>query len=105
DRARAAQPAWAALGRRGRGLLLLRFRDRLVERAEEVAEMSSVETGKTRFEALLSDVLVTADLARWYARRAPKVLARRRIPSGWLTTKRGYEVREPDGAVGVIVPW
>lgn len=105
DRARAAQPAWAALGPRGRGRLLLRIRDRLVERAEEVAEMSSVETGKTRFEALLSDVLVTADLARWYARRAPKVLARRRIPSGWLITKRCYEVREPYGVVGVIGPW
>lgn len=72
DRARAAQPAWSALGPRRRGRLLLRFRDRLVERAEEVAELSSVETGKTRFEALISDVLVTADLARWYARRAPE---------------------------------
>lgn len=105
ERARAAQPAWAALGPRGRGRLLLRFRDRLVERAERVAELSSEETGKTRFEALLTDVLVTADLARWYARRAPKVLARRRIPSGWLVTKRCYEVREPYGVVGVIGPW
>src|SRR5690606_17275140 len=104
-RARAAQPAWAALGPRGPGRLPLRLRDRLVERAEEVAQLSSAETGKTRFEALLTDVLVTADLARWYARRAPKALARRRIPSGWLITKRCYEVREPYGVVGVIGPW
>ncbi|HEX7117919.1 MAG TPA: aldehyde dehydrogenase family protein [Longimicrobiales bacterium] len=105
ERARAAQPAWAALGPRQRGRLLLRFRDRLVERAEEIAELSSRETGKQRFEALLLDVLVTADLARWYARRAPAVLAPRRIPSGWLLSKRCYEVREPFGVVGVIGPW
>lgn len=105
DRARAAQPPWAALGPRGRSRFLLRFRERLAARAAEVAEMSSRETGKLPFEALLTDVLTTCDLARWYARRAPKVLRRRRISSGWLLTKRGYELREPFGVVGVIGPW
>ncbi|HEX6940430.1 MAG TPA: aldehyde dehydrogenase family protein [Longimicrobiales bacterium] len=105
ERARAAQPAWAALGARGRGRLLLRFRDRLVDRADEVADLTSRETGKTRFEALILDVLITADLARWYARRAPALLAPRRVPSGWLLSKRCYELREPFGVIGVIGPW
>lgn len=105
DRARAAQPAWAALGPEARARALLRFRDRLAARAEAVAELSSRETGKLVFEALTLDVLVTCDLARWYARRAPHVLRRRRVPSGWIATKRAYVLREPYGVVGVIGPW
>ncbi|MBI4543966.1 MAG: aldehyde dehydrogenase family protein [Gemmatimonadetes bacterium] len=105
ERARAAQPAWAALSPRARGRLLLRLRDHLALRAEEVADLSCRETGKLPAEALLSDVLTTCDLARWYARRAPAVLRRRRIPAGWLVNKRCYEVREPYGVVGVIGPW
>ena len=104
-RARAAQPAWAARGIASRAELLLRFRARMAERAQDVAALSSAETGKLPFEALLVDVQVTCDLAKWYARRAQRILGRQRIASGWLLTKRAYEVREPYGVVGVIGPW
>jgi acyl-CoA reductase-like NAD-dependent aldehyde dehydrogenase len=57
------------------------------------------------FEALVTDVQTTCDLAKWYARRAHAVTRKRRVPSGWLLTKRAYEVREPYGVVGVIGPW
>lgn len=105
ERARLAQGAWAERPVRERARLLLRFRDRLVARAEEVADLSCRETGKLPFEALASDVFVTCELARWYARRAPEVLAPRRVPPGPLITKRCYELREPYGVAGVIAPW
>lgn len=104
-RAREAQADWAALPIRERARLVLRFRDRLVVRAEQVAETSSRETGKLVPEALLADVLVLAGLARWSARRAERVLGRRRVSPGLLLTKRCYTVREPFGVVGVISPW
>src|SRR5688572_27350141 len=86
-RARAAQPAWAALTRRQRARAIMQFRARLADRAAEVAALSCAETGKLPLEALLSDVQVTCDLAKWYARRSAAVLGRRRVPAGWMITK------------------
>ena len=104
-RARRAQPEWAARGVKQRARLLMRLRARLAARAEDVARLSCAETGKLPMEALLTDVQVTCDLAKWYARRARVVLGKQRIPVGWLITKQAYEVREPYGVIGVIGPW
>ncbi|HEX6557875.1 MAG TPA: aldehyde dehydrogenase family protein, partial [Longimicrobiales bacterium] len=104
-RARAAQPAWAALGIDRRAQLIVRWRALIVEHAREIAQLSCAETGKLMMEALLTDVQVTCDLARWNARRAPRVLGKKRVPVGWMITKRAYEVREPYGVVAVIGPW
>jgi acyl-CoA reductase-like NAD-dependent aldehyde dehydrogenase len=104
-RARAAQPAWQQRGVRERSGLLMRYRALMAEHAERIARTSCDETGKLMVEALLVDVQTTCDLARWYARRAPRVLRRRRVPAGWLITKRAFEEREPYGVVGVIGPW
>ncbi|NJD11639.1 MAG: aldehyde dehydrogenase family protein [Gemmatimonadetes bacterium] len=104
-RARAAQPAWSRLPFGERARLLRRYRERLVARADEVAELSVRETGKLAPEALFVDVLGTAGVARWCARRARAVLGRRRVPSGFLLHKRCYVVREPYGVIGVISAW
>ena len=104
-RARAAQPAWQARGVAERARLLMRYRAVIAANADRIARTSSGETGKLMFEALVTDVQTTCDLAKWYARRAHAVTRKRRVPSGWLLTKRAYEVREPYGVVGVIGPW
>jgi succinate-semialdehyde dehydrogenase/glutarate-semialdehyde dehydrogenase len=104
-RARAAQPGWQARGVAERARLLLRLRSVIADNADRVARTSCDETGKLMFEALVTDVQTTCDLARWYARRADAIMRRRRVPSGWLITKRAYEEREPYGVVGVIGPW
>ncbi|HEX6588217.1 MAG TPA: aldehyde dehydrogenase family protein [Longimicrobiales bacterium] len=104
-RARAAQPAWAALPIRERAHALDAFRRLLAAHAEDVADVISTETGKTPLEALMVDVLTTADLARWFARRVEPVMAPKRTPSGWLLTKKAWIEREPYGVIGVIGPW
>jgi acyl-CoA reductase-like NAD-dependent aldehyde dehydrogenase len=104
-RARAAQPGWAARGIDDRAALIMRYRAVIADHAERVARLSADETGKLVFEALITDVQTTCDLAKWYARRAAPIMRRRRMPSGWLITKKAYEVREPYGVVGVIGPW
>ncbi len=104
-RARAAQPAWAARGVPERARLIMRWRALIAEQAERVAALSRAETGKLMFEALVTDVQTTCDLAKWYARRTHHIMRRRRVPAGWLITKRAYEVREPYGVIGIIGPW
>ena len=104
-RARAAQPSWQARGVEQRAGLIMRYRAVIAENADRVARTSSDETGKLVFEALVTDVQTTCDLAKWYARRADAIPRKRRVPAGWLITKRAYEVREPYGVVGIIGPW
>jgi acyl-CoA reductase-like NAD-dependent aldehyde dehydrogenase len=69
-----------------------------------VAELSSRESGKLVFEALVGDVLPTLDLARYYAARAPAVMKGRSVRS-WMVSKKGRVEREPFGVVAVIAPW
>lgn len=104
-RARAAQPAWHERGTTERARLIMRYRSVIAAHADRVAGLSRDETGKLLFEALVTDVQTTCDLAKWYARRAHAVTRKRRVPAGWLITKRAYEVREPYGVIGIIGPW
>jgi succinate-semialdehyde dehydrogenase/glutarate-semialdehyde dehydrogenase len=76
----------------------------LGERAEEIAGRIRAETGKPLTEALV-EVLVSIDLLRFYAARAPRHLRPRRESSGWLLWKRGWVESEPYGVVGAITPW
>jgi acyl-CoA reductase-like NAD-dependent aldehyde dehydrogenase len=104
-RARAAQPAWAARSVSDRARNIMRYRAIIAIHAERVARISCDETGKLLFEALITDVQTTCDLAKWYARRTARIMRPHRVASGWLLTKRAYEMREPYGVIGVIGPW
>jgi acyl-CoA reductase-like NAD-dependent aldehyde dehydrogenase len=53
----------------------------------------------------LAEVAVVAGLGRHYLKRAPRVLGRRRAPTGWMVWKRAWTEREPWGVMGVISPW
>lgn len=103
-RARHAQPEWGARSVRERAELLRRFRRTLADRADEAAELSSRESGKTVFEGLVGDVLPTLDLARFYGRRVERVMAPQSVRS-WMVSKKGRVEREPYGVVGIISPW
>lgn len=105
--AREAQPAWGARPVRERARLLERFRRVLFARRHEVAELVLRENGKPAVEALTTEVMVALDLARWYARHAPRILGESRFtPSNVaLWRKRITLAHEPLGVVGVISPW
>src|SRR6478752_1246248 len=55
-RARAAQRAWGALPFKERADYVLRAKDILLKRQEEICELISRETGKPAVEALTSEV-------------------------------------------------
>ena len=67
--ARAAQPAWAALGWEGRLAILKRAADLISERLMEYSALMAIEVGKNRIEAL-GEVEEAADLIRYYAQTA-----------------------------------
>jgi succinate-semialdehyde dehydrogenase/glutarate-semialdehyde dehydrogenase len=105
ERARVAQRAWGALPVEERCERLLRFRDALVERAEELVELLSKETGKPRQEALGHELLALADLMTWHAKNAPRILAPREIPLHLLKHRKSVVHYVPRGVIGVISPW
>lgn len=104
ERARAAQPAWAAFGARGRARMMKQARRALVrERAAVLGDLER-ETGKARFDVVGELMGVCLDLGG-LARRAPRWLRRERVSTRPLFGKRGYVVYRPRGVVGIISPW
>ncbi|AKT41718.1 aldehyde dehydrogenase family protein [Chondromyces crocatus] len=105
ERARRAQEAWGALSIEERGERMLRFRDALVDRADEVIDLLSRECGKPRHEALLHELMVVADVITFFAKVAPQALAPREISLHLLKHRRSFLHYSPRGVVGVISPW
>ena len=106
-RARAAQPSWGDLGVRKRIAILGDFQTRLHQKKSEVAHLVTREAGKPYVEALLTEVLVALDAARFLIDNAYRLLRDEPVPHGNLTmkTKSGCLVREPYGVIGIISPW
>ncbi len=104
-RARKAQAAWGVLPIEERCTRLLRYRDALVERAEEIIDVVSRECGKPRPDVLAHEVLITADLFTWYLKNAPRILAPREIGLHLLKHKKSVVHYVPRGVVGVIGTW
>jgi acyl-CoA reductase-like NAD-dependent aldehyde dehydrogenase len=103
--ARRAQEAWALLPVHERASRILRFRNALVERSEELVELIARETGKPRHEALATEVMPVADTITYFANKADKLLAPRPIEMHLLKHRRAYVHYAPRGVVGIISPW
>lgn len=106
-RAKAAQPDWGKLSVRRRVSVLQQFQGLLVERKVELARLITQEAGKPYVEALITEVLVVLDAARFLAENAFGILQDEAVPHGSLATKTksGHLVREPYGVIGAISPW
>ena len=104
-RARRAQEAWGALPVAERAARVLRFRDAIVDRADEVIDLLSRECGKPRHEALLHEVMVVADIATYFGKNADRILAPRQLDLHLMKHRKSYVHFMPRGVVGVISPW
>jgi acyl-CoA reductase-like NAD-dependent aldehyde dehydrogenase len=105
--ARAAQPTWNELGVQKRIAILRNFQHFLHQKKSEVARLITQEGGKPYVEALLTEVLVVLDAARFCIENAYGFLREQPVPHGNLAmkTKAGRIVREPYGVIGIISPW
>jgi acyl-CoA reductase-like NAD-dependent aldehyde dehydrogenase len=106
-RARAAQPEWNAWGIRNRVRVLRRFQQSLLASKSHIARRITQEAGKPYVEALLTEVLVVLDAARFLIESAFRVLREETLPHGNLAhkTKSGRILHEPYGVIGIISPW
>jgi succinate-semialdehyde dehydrogenase/glutarate-semialdehyde dehydrogenase len=106
-RARAAQPVWARLSYHERARFILRAREVVLDRLEEIAKLISRETGKPVTEAIAMEIVPTLDLMQYFADHTKQILKRKRVGLGQynLMARSSYIVYKPLGVVGIISPW
>lgn len=106
-RARAAQAEWARISVSRRVAVVRRFIDLLAQSKEEIAAVINAEAGKPLVEALLTEILVVLDAARFCAENAFQVMREQPLTHGNIAmkSKRGRLVAEPVGVIGIIAPW
>jgi len=103
--AQAAQPAWAALSFKERARYILRAKNVLHERQDQVCELISHEAGKPVVEALTSEVLPAANLMDYFARKSAKLLRDEQFSLSVFRNKKSRIHFFPHGVVGIISPW
>jgi len=106
-RVRSGQPTWEEAGVHRRVAVLRDFQRLLHKKKTEVARVITREAGKPIGEALLTEVLVVLDAARFCIAHSGTVLRKEPVPHGNLAmkTKVGRILRQPYGVIGIISPW
>lgn len=102
DAANEAFERWSNMPASVRGNYLLKLADLIDERAEELAQLESLDTGHPIRDTRFLDTRRTADTFRYFGGMADK-LEGSVVPveAGFLN----YVERKPIGVVGQIVPW
>jgi succinate-semialdehyde dehydrogenase / glutarate-semialdehyde dehydrogenase len=97
-----AQAGWAATDPRERGEILRRGFELIIERADDVALLMTLEMGKPLAEAR-TEVSYGAEFLRWFSEEAVRIAGRYSIaPSGGT---RLLTLKQPVGPVYAITPW
>jgi acyl-CoA reductase-like NAD-dependent aldehyde dehydrogenase len=106
-KARAAQPAWGALTADERARRIAPLKDRVLERAEAIARVVREEVGKPEVEALLGEVLPSADVVQYWTSHIAELLDPEDVDIDAIAYpgKDGTIEREARGVVAVIMPW
>jgi acyl-CoA reductase-like NAD-dependent aldehyde dehydrogenase len=106
ERARAAQPAWEAMGFKGRAALMRDIRKWMIGNRARIIRTIGEENGKP-YEDSQIEVFYCADSLGFWARKAPKYLADERVRphSPFLLGRKLINRYGPYGVVGVIGPW
>jgi acyl-CoA reductase-like NAD-dependent aldehyde dehydrogenase len=105
ETARVAQVTWAQLPVIERCRRVAKLADVVMARAEELIDMLVKEGGKTRLEALGMEVILVADLVRYFAKHGPDMLAPEPIRLHLMKHRASYLHFVPRGVVGIIAPW
>ncbi len=104
-KARAAQLEWAKRPVQERCKILLRVKDQIIARTDDITALLSKEQGKPRFEALTHEIVNLVDLIQYYAKEADRILAPEPIPLHLMKHRSSYLHWVPRGVIGIIGPW
>jgi len=102
EAAAAAQPLWAARPPRERAEILRRSWELLMERADDLARLITLENGKVLAEAK-GEITYAAEFFRWFSEEAVRL-------KGELTTAPGgankiLVMHQPVGVAYLVTPW
>jgi phenylacetaldehyde dehydrogenase len=99
---------WSRMTASDRGRVIWKIGDLILEHAEELAQLESLDNGKPYAVALAADVPLAADLFHYMAGWATKLEGNTiniSVPYMPGANFHSYTLREPVGVVGQIIPW
>jgi succinate-semialdehyde dehydrogenase/glutarate-semialdehyde dehydrogenase len=102
DAAVATQPDWAATPPNDRAGILWKAFELMIERADELATLMTLEMGKPVAESR-SEIIYAADFFRWYSGEALRIDGNyKQFANG---TSRVLVMKQPVGPALMITPW
>jgi len=107
EKAKFAQPVWEKTPLAERVKKILKIRDFLINNVDRIAEIISNDNGKTRTDALATEVVASAMAVTYYCKNAKKFLKPHSTGTGniMLVNKRSRLHRRAFGVTGIISPW
>ncbi len=107
EKARSAQPAWAALNFDQRAAYMNKALQVVMDRADDIVERVVGETGKARADAFSMEVWSSCDSLCYYAKNTKKFLKpqSKRVHGLLGISKKVVINYKPVGVAGIIVPW
>ena len=99
---------WGRMTPSERGRIIWRIGDLILEHADELAQLESLDNGKPFAVAQAADVPLAADLFHYMAGWATKIEGNTiniSVPYMPGANFHSYTLREPVGVVGQIIPW
>ncbi len=100
---------WSQMTPSDRGRIIWRIGDLILEHAEELAQLESLDNGKPYAVALGADVPLAADLFHYMVKLGYRIngstISTSPVPYMPSANFHSYTLREPIGVVGQILPW
>ncbi|MEV4096524.1 aldehyde dehydrogenase family protein [Streptosporangium saharense] len=99
---------WSRMTASERGRIIWRIGDLILEHADELAQLESLDNGKPLTVARVADVPLAADLFHYMAGWATKIEGNTislSVPYLPGSAFHAYTLREPVGVVAQIIPW
>lgn len=107
EKARSAQKKWASFTYKERSKYILKMNDYILDHIDDLAAVVSQDSGKSRIDALATEIIPITLAVKWYAKNAKKSLKGKNLKGSSLLffNKRNRVIRVPLGVVGIISPW
>lgn len=105
-RAKNAQPEWAKTTFSQRRKVLKTLLKYILDHQDAIIAIACLDSGKTQADAVLGEVMMTAEKIKWTIDHGEKALKAERRPTNLLMTYKVNEVRwEPLGVIAACVSW
>ncbi|CAF9919501.1 Meiotic Sister-Chromatid recombination aldehyde dehydrogenase [Imshaugia aleurites] len=105
-KAKDAQKEWATTTFKQRRRVLKTMLKHILDNQETIATVACLDSGKTKIDASLGEILVTVEKLKWTIKHGEKSLRPERRPTNFLMMYKYNEVRwEPLGVIAACVSW